>query len=216
MGINPRWRMHRVSDGQRRRVQICLGLLREFRVLLLDEVTVDLDVLARAALMRFLRDECETRGTTVVYCTHIFDGLEGWPTHLAYVAGGRLRLFGAVGDIPELNRGARLMDVVLEWLREGEGAARVAMGCWDWQSGCGDGPVMRPVCREEGEGRGEEEWGARCGGAGGAGAVEQWLLIGDPECLNQAGIERRVARVGGGPSVSSKHKSEPSLPVEAL
>lgn len=118
MGINPRWRMHRVSDGQRRRVQICLGLLREFRVLLLDEVTVDLDVLARAALMRFLRDECETRGTTVVYCTHIFDGLEGWPTHLAYVAGGRLRLFGAVGDIPELNRGARLMDVVLEWLRE--------------------------------------------------------------------------------------------------
>ena len=32
------WKMHQVSDGERRRVQIFLGLLRPFRVLLLDEV----------------------------------------------------------------------------------------------------------------------------------------------------------------------------------
>ena len=38
--INPLWRMHQVSDGQRRRVQIMLGLLRPFKVLLLDEITV--------------------------------------------------------------------------------------------------------------------------------------------------------------------------------
>lgn len=38
--INPYWRMHQVSDGQRRRVQIMLGLLRPFKVLLLDEITV--------------------------------------------------------------------------------------------------------------------------------------------------------------------------------
>ena len=28
LDIDPAWRMHRVSDGQRRRVQICLGLLK--------------------------------------------------------------------------------------------------------------------------------------------------------------------------------------------
>lgn len=28
LDIDPEWRMHRVSDGQRRRVQICLGLLK--------------------------------------------------------------------------------------------------------------------------------------------------------------------------------------------
>jgi hypothetical protein len=28
LDIDPEWRMHRVSDGQRRRVQICMGLLR--------------------------------------------------------------------------------------------------------------------------------------------------------------------------------------------
>lgn len=32
LDINPEWRMHQVSDGQRRRVQICVGLLRPFKV----------------------------------------------------------------------------------------------------------------------------------------------------------------------------------------
>ena len=37
------------------------------QVLLLDEITVDLDVLARADLLDFLREECEERQATVVY-----------------------------------------------------------------------------------------------------------------------------------------------------
>ena len=57
-------------------------------MLLLDEITVDLDVLGRADLMRFLKDECATRGATIIYATHIFDGLEFWPSHLAYLAQG--------------------------------------------------------------------------------------------------------------------------------
>ena len=66
LDINPEWRMHTVSDGQRRRVQICLGLLKPFDVLLLDEITVDLDVLGRADLMQFLKEECQQRGATNV------------------------------------------------------------------------------------------------------------------------------------------------------
>ncbi|KAH9735957.1 ABC transporter I family member 20 [Citrus sinensis] len=82
LDIDLSWRMHKVSDGQRRRVQICMGLLKPFKVLLLDEITVDLDVLARADLLRFLRKECEERGATIIYATHIFDGLENWPSHI--------------------------------------------------------------------------------------------------------------------------------------
>ncbi|CAI5528046.1 unnamed protein product [Closterium sp. Naga37s-1] len=59
LDIDLTWRMHRVSDGQRRRVQICMGLLRPFQVLLLDEVTVDLDVVARMDLLSFFQQECE-------------------------------------------------------------------------------------------------------------------------------------------------------------
>lgn len=56
----------------------------------------------------------------MIYCTHIFDGLEGWPTHLMYVAGGRLTIFDKTENIPELASGKRLMETVLGWLREGE------------------------------------------------------------------------------------------------
>ncbi|KAK7827345.1 abc transporter i family member 20, partial [Quercus suber] len=31
LDINLSWRMHKVSDGQRRRVQICMGLLKPFK-----------------------------------------------------------------------------------------------------------------------------------------------------------------------------------------
>lgn len=40
LDVDESWRMHTVSDGQRRRVQIACGLLRPAHVLLLDEVTV--------------------------------------------------------------------------------------------------------------------------------------------------------------------------------
>ena len=85
LGIDPQWRMHQVSDGQRRRVQIFLGLLRPFKLLLLDEVTVSLDVVVRVDLLKWLKVESETRGATILYATHIFDGLDDWPTHLHYL-----------------------------------------------------------------------------------------------------------------------------------
>jgi len=79
-----------VSDGERRRVQIVLGLLQPFRVLLLDEVTVDLDVLARLSLLSYLKRESDIGGATIIYATHIFDGLSDWPTHAAHLHLGRI------------------------------------------------------------------------------------------------------------------------------
>lgn len=60
------WRMHQISDGERRRVQLCMGLMTEWDVLLLDEVTVDLDVLVRADLIDFLASEAKERGATIL------------------------------------------------------------------------------------------------------------------------------------------------------
>lgn len=117
LDIDLNWRLHKVSDGQRRRVQICMGLLRPFEVLLLDEITVDLDVLARADLLSFLLSECEDRGATIVYATHIFDGLESWPSHLAYIAQGRLQFAKPLKEIEEVKE-LSLMRAVEKWLRK--------------------------------------------------------------------------------------------------
>jgi CCR4-NOT complex subunit CAF16 len=124
LDVNLDWRMHRVSDGQRRRVQILLGLLKPSELLLLDEVTTDLDVIARADLLAFLREESETRGLTILYATHIFDGLEAWASHLAHVAHGRLKSMASLGEIAELRAlqaaqtSAPLLRLVERWLRE--------------------------------------------------------------------------------------------------
>ncbi|XP_030960452.1 ABC transporter I family member 20 [Quercus lobata] len=117
LDINLSWRMHKVSDGQRRRVQICMGLLKPFKVLLLDEITVDLDVLARADLLKFLRKECEERGATIIYATHIFDGLENWPSHIVYVAHGKLQLAMPMDKVKEISK-LSLMRTVESWLRK--------------------------------------------------------------------------------------------------
>ncbi len=60
------WHMHQISDGERRRVQLCMGLMEEWDLLLLDEVTVDLDVQVRSDLLSFLTEETIQRNATII------------------------------------------------------------------------------------------------------------------------------------------------------
>eukprot|EP00455_Lapot_gusevi_P022928 TRINITY_DN2386_c0_g2_i2.p1 TRINITY_DN2386_c0_g2~~TRINITY_DN2386_c0_g2_i2.p1 ORF type:complete len:193 (+),score=22.81 TRINITY_DN2386_c0_g2_i2:153-731(+) len=121
LDVDPNWRMHELSDGQRRRVQLLLGLIRPFSLLVLDEITVDLDVVPRQDFLNFLKRETEERGACVVYATHIFDGLQDWATHLAYISHGSLTRFHSMADLPELeqysNRTSPLMHMIADWLR---------------------------------------------------------------------------------------------------
>lgn len=43
--------------------------------------------------------------------THIFDGLEDWPSHIMYLAGGRLKVFEPASSFPMLKEG-RLLELV--------------------------------------------------------------------------------------------------------
>ena len=97
LDIDMDWHMHRVSDGERRRVQLLLGLLQPFRCLLLDEVTVDLDVVVRRDLLDYLRHECAD--STILYATHIFDGLGEWPTHVAHMHCGTITKVYSYADL---------------------------------------------------------------------------------------------------------------------
>ncbi len=99
LGVDPDWRLHRLSRGQRRRVYLLAGLLQPRRLLLLDEVAADLDLLARHRLLDFLRSESETRQTTILYATHIMDGLADWATHLLYLEAGRVQLFRRIEEV---------------------------------------------------------------------------------------------------------------------
>lgn len=90
MDLDPNWSMAYISDGERRRVQLVMGLLKPWKLLLLDEVTVDLDVIVRQNLLAFLKRECRERKCTVIYATHIFDGLgKGWCDRVIHLNEGR-------------------------------------------------------------------------------------------------------------------------------
>ena len=118
--VDPAWRMHQVPDGQRRRVQLLLDLERRLRVILLDEVTAELDVLARADLLAFLRQESEAAGTTIVYASHVLEGLAAWASHLIFLSPGRVRCCAPIADV--LPAGDSLLALCEGWMREDRGS----------------------------------------------------------------------------------------------
>ncbi|KAI9641371.1 CCR4-NOT regulatory complex component [Ciborinia camelliae] len=123
LDIDLEWRMHQVSDGERRRVQLAMGLIRPWRILLLDEITVDLDLLSRKRFLDFLKEETEKRRCTIVYATHILDNLAGWPTDLVHMSLGRVKEWGNIESFEsqmqaDANGNSRLGELVLKWLGE--------------------------------------------------------------------------------------------------
>ncbi|KAI3406840.2 CAF16 [Candida oxycetoniae] len=91
LDIDPSWSMIDLSDGERRRVQIAMGLVKPWKLLLLDEVTIDLDVVVRSKLLNYLKSECINRNCCVIYATHIFDGLgKEWCDRILHIDAGVL------------------------------------------------------------------------------------------------------------------------------
>lgn len=125
LSIDLNWRMHQLSDGQRRRVQIMMGLLRPFKILLLDEVTTSLDVCVRQDLLRWLIKESDERGATIIYATHIFDGLDDWASHLFYLTNkgdcgwqGKMSELDYYAKLKEQNHPCKMLAIAEHWLRK--------------------------------------------------------------------------------------------------
>lgn len=85
LGINLNWRMHECSDGQRKKVRIMIKLLRPFQLCVIDEFAADLDIFSRKRFFDYLTRECQKRGASVLYCTHIFDQADEWASHVAFM-----------------------------------------------------------------------------------------------------------------------------------
>ncbi|TGB12929.1 ABC transporter ATP-binding protein [Streptomyces sp. MZ04] len=82
-------RVKALSGGQRRRLDVALGVIGDPELLLLDEPTTGFDPAARRqfwSLIRRLADE----GTTIVLTTHYLEEAEALAHRLAVIAGGRV------------------------------------------------------------------------------------------------------------------------------
>lgn len=85
LGINMNWRMNECSDGQRKKVRLLFKLLKPFKLAIIDEFAADLDIFSRNRFLDYLSKECAERGASVVFATHIFDQIDNWATHIAFM-----------------------------------------------------------------------------------------------------------------------------------
>jgi CCR4-NOT complex subunit CAF16 len=99
--VDLEWKINSLSDGMRRRCQLLEALSTPKAVYFMDEITSDLDIYAREGILNFLRAESEIRGATILYCTHIFDHLEGWASHLLHLSQGTVVKCCAMSEVEE-------------------------------------------------------------------------------------------------------------------
>jgi ABC-2 type transport system ATP-binding protein len=91
-GVPPKTPFGRLSKGQKCEVMLALALGHAPEVLILDDPTLGLDVVARRALYEEIVGELADRGTTVLLTTHDLAGFEGIATRVGVLKEGTLIL----------------------------------------------------------------------------------------------------------------------------
>ncbi len=79
-----------MSGGQKRRLDIVMGLIHEPRLMFLDEPTTGLDPQARANLWSHIRDLRDRRGVTVFLTTHYLDEADALSDRIVIIDNGRI------------------------------------------------------------------------------------------------------------------------------
>jgi ABC-2 type transport system ATP-binding protein len=91
-------RIKSLSGGQRRRVDVALGVIGRPELLFLDEPTTGFDPEARRQFWGLIRS-LSREGTTIVLTTHYLDEAAQLSDRAAVIAGGRLLDMGPVNEL---------------------------------------------------------------------------------------------------------------------
>lgn len=100
-------RCDKLSTGMKQKTSIARTLVHDPAVMIFDEPTLGLDVMAARAIVAFVR-ECRGRGKTVIYSTHVMSEVEKLCDHVGIIHDGRLL---AEGTLPDLRARYREHDV---------------------------------------------------------------------------------------------------------
>lgn len=81
------------STGMKRKLQVLTALSHEARLLILDEPTAGLDVIARDELLDMLRSYMEKEGRSILVSSHISSDLEGLCDDIYMIDNGKIVLY---------------------------------------------------------------------------------------------------------------------------
>jgi sodium transport system ATP-binding protein len=93
-------RCDKLSTGMKQKVSIARTLVHDPSVMIFDEPTVGLDVMAARTIVGFIR-ECRAQGKTVIFSTHVMSEAEKLCDHIGIIHGGRLLAEGTLSDLRE-------------------------------------------------------------------------------------------------------------------
>lgn len=96
--VLPAQRIAELSRGERAGVNLALALAQGPELLILDEPTLGLDVVAKRVFLTALMDSSYADGTTILYCSHQMDEIERVADQLILLERGQLLHAGAPDD----------------------------------------------------------------------------------------------------------------------
>jgi len=100
-------RCDKLSTGMKQKVSIARTLVHDPSVMIFDEPTVGLDVMAARTIVAFIR-ECRDTGKTVIFSTHVMSEVEKLCDRIGIIHDGKLL---AEGTLPELRTRFGLQDL---------------------------------------------------------------------------------------------------------
>ena len=106
--------VRQLSLGQRMRGELTAALLHDPEIVFLDEPTIGLDVVAKAAVREFLSEVNRERGVTVLLTTHDLADIERLCSRLLVIDHGRLIWDGGLDELRRQHGPERTLVVDLE------------------------------------------------------------------------------------------------------
>jgi len=91
-------RCDKLSTGMKQKVSIARTLVHDPAVMIFDEPTLGLDVIASRTIVRFIR-ECRDAGKTVVFSTHVMSEAEKLCDRIGIIHNGRLVAEGSLAEL---------------------------------------------------------------------------------------------------------------------
>jgi sodium transport system ATP-binding protein len=100
-------RCEKLSTGMKQKTSIARVLVHDPQVMIFDEPTIGLDVMAARTIVSFIRD-CRDQGKTVIFSTHVMSEVEKLCDRIGIIHAGRLL---AEGTLEELRSRTGLHDL---------------------------------------------------------------------------------------------------------
>ncbi len=113
-------RCEKCSTGMKQKISIARALIHDPPVMIFDEPTLGLDVMAARQIVRFIRD-CREAGKTVLFSTHVMSEVEKLCDRVAIIHGGKIHARGSQAELRDRYGEDDMEEIFVKVVGEAEG-----------------------------------------------------------------------------------------------